>query len=108
LNLVRLYLGAGIEEIPLAQLESILRNNNSVKVRIASQGMIMLSTKKVIKCVKEYYRTPEGHVASKKNISNRCYYVQKELGITNVSNYDCVHCHLKCIEMDGNKTLLCR
>lgn len=98
MNLVFRYHKIGIEGIPSAMLRQILEGSHATKVKMANGGMLMLTTNKIIKCVKEYYNTQEGMKPLKK-VSNQCYYVQTGLGITNVNNYACAHCHLKCQDM---------
>jgi hypothetical protein len=98
MNLVYRYYELGIEGIPSSMLQQILEGTHAIKVKVASPGMIMLTTNKVIKCVKEYYNTKEGMKPLKK-VSNQCYYVQTGLDIQNVGNYQCAQCHLKCSNM---------
>lgn len=98
MNLVFRYHELGIEGIPSAILQQILGGTHAIKVKTATSGMIMLTTNKVIKCVKDYYDTEEGMKPLKK-VSNQCYYVQNSLGIKNVQNYQCATCHLHCMDM---------
>jgi hypothetical protein len=108
MNIVMRYLGLGVEGIPLKQLERILTGNDTVKVKMTGKGMLILSDKKMIKCVKEYYINPNAESTSKIKASNQCYYTQRDMNITGVANYSCLSCHQKCIELHSNRDLLLR
>lgn len=98
MNLVFRYYELGIEGIPATMLQQILGGSHAIRVKAATPGMLMLTTNKVIKCVKEYYDTEEG-IKPLKKVSNQCFYVQNGLGIKNIPNYQCAQCHLHCIDM---------
>jgi hypothetical protein len=99
MNLVYLYYERGIEGYPTGQLLNILNGQDIVKVKMSTNGMVLLDNNKMIKCVSNYYMTPSGAFAKKSKMSNDCYYTQKDLGITGVGNYKCLQCHTNCINM---------
>lgn len=103
MNLVGLYMNLGLEGIPSAELKSILQGNHSVRVLRASNGMVMLSSKKIIKCVSNYYEHPQNKIQIK--ASNQCYYVQKAFGVEAVGTNRCDTCHIQCMNMQEAKRI---
>lgn len=74
----------------------LLGNDEQVKVVDVSNSYILLSDNTFFKCVGDYY-TKDKKSIPKKNVVNNCYYVQKFLGIQNINNFDCIQCHLHCL-----------
>lgn len=108
MNLVTILNNRSIAGIQEGELKSILEGTHpSISVRMASNGMVMLSNNTVIKCVENYYRNPNSHVDMKKhnNMTAKCYYVIEDLGLDGVSVNHCAQCHLRCLNKKGNKEL---
>lgn len=100
MNLVWIYTTTGIENIPYEQLSEILSNRHgSLKVKSVSKGLIILNDNRIIKCAIEYFIRPDSVGNKKIKAANQCYYDQKSLGITGVTNYDCANCIRRCIQM---------
>jgi hypothetical protein len=107
MNIISRYLNSGIEGFSYAEFKRILEGTHSVKVKMASSGIFILDNGRTIKCAKEYYR-PEGGKSIeklKKKVSNECFYIQKELGISGVSSYNCVDCHYHCLHLKEDEKL---
>lgn len=97
MNLTDRYFRLGIEGIPATQLQRILMGTDSVKVKLKSNGIIMLNNNRVIKCVSEYYG--RSNQPKMKKMSNQCFAAQQSLGLEGISSYDCARCHIRCIDM---------
>lgn len=97
-----------IEGIQEETLKTILEGNHpGIEVRMATNGMVMLSDNTIIKCVSEYYRNPNSTVDMKKykNSPAKCHYVMEDLEIDGVRMNRCASCHLRCLEKRKNKEL---
>ena len=108
MNLVTMLNSRNIAGIQEDTLKSILRGQHpAISVKMAQNGMVMLSDNTIIKCVHEYYQNPESTMDMKKykNSPAKCHYVQENLGIEGVNNNRCAQCHLACMEMRDNKEL---
>ena len=59
----------------------------------------------LLTCVKDYFTNePSGKKLKLGNI--KCFYVQRALGITDVTHGDCKSCFLKCLSYDSTKTIV--
>ena len=97
MNLVDVYYKkTTIEGMHSDEFKEILqRKNDSVQIKKASNGLLLLSNNKVFKCTKEYYSTD----IPLKN-SSSCFYVLKNFGLQNkVSISKCDDCHLACLKL---------
>lgn len=110
MDLIEYYLRTGIEGYRIKTLTDILAGSNpDIHVKnLSHEGSIFLTNNRIIKCVMNYYRTCDKQVTNKdiKSNNNKCFYVQKALGITRVSSYNCTDCHLQCSNKFKAKELL--
>lgn len=108
MNLVEILNGRNIAGVQESTLKTILEGTHpSIDVRMASNGMVMLSDNTIIKCVQEYYQNPNSFTDIKKhrNSTASCHYVQDHLDIKGVDINQCRLCHLRCMEMKANGEL---
>lgn len=107
MNLVAMINGRNIAGYQESALKEILRGNHPVSVRMAQNGMVMLSDNTIVKCVHEYYQNPDSTMDMKKykNSPAKCHYVQENLGINGVPLNRCGACHLMCMQMREDKEL---
>ncbi len=94
MNLVCRYANISLEGYPLNVLADIIAGKNQVKVKTVQSGVIVLSSGKVLKCMKNYFKRPED--TTKKSKLTHCFHIQKELGIESKINR-CLECSTECI-----------
>ena len=94
-----------IDEIPIEEFKKILNSScSNDKIEFVNSSKILMASGKIISCVKNYYKLPEGEKIKNRIVTNNCFFTQKQLNI-NCSNYDCVQCHLDCIQKFENNKL---
>lgn len=96
MNLIDL-LDVSIEGYDPADLFRILTHQDeSIHVTSSRNGSIILSNRKIIKCVENYYRHPTIKPVKAKSV-NTCHAVHKNLNITTVASNSCESCHIACM-----------
>lgn len=103
MNLVRRYLSRGIEGMNYQEFRSILRGDSALKVTKSGNGLVMLTNKKMIRCVSHYYQHPQNKILVK--ASNECFYVQKALEVNGISTNNCASCHMRCMDLRDQKII---
>lgn len=94
-----------VEGIDNDKLKDILLGNDKyISVVTAKNSVIILSNKKIIKCIEKYYKTTDDQLLKKTGTSNFCYQNLVTCGNT-CGVYNCVQCHLDCIEKVENDQL---
>ena len=97
MNIVDLLRGEDIEGISRGDLWKILSYSHpGIRIRSNSNGVIVLSDRKIIKCVHHYYRNPDKE-PRKLFGSNQCHIIHNNLEIVGESPNDCRSCHLNCL-----------
>lgn len=90
--------------MPLRKLEAILRyKDEEVFIKECSNGIMVLSNKKLVRCTGHYYCNPDKKgQAPKMSATNRylnCERIRNYLGIADeVGSQNCQHCHLLCLK----------
>lgn len=109
MQLYEYYLKRFIAGVMPAEFEKILLGEHEEIHAVTTNGMLVLSNKKIVKCVSEYYRGTNDDNTKMKlraggNVYLRCDNVRRNLGIS-VEPMACRHCHQCCLRAEREKKL---
>lgn len=93
-----------IEGYSYEEYIDILKGTSDITVSRIAQGLIRLSDRGILKCVKEYYSDDEDNAIPSNRKIDSCFSITKQFDI-NVSRHQCVQCHLRCAELLESGTL---
>lgn len=86
-----------------SKLKRILRDLDSVYVKKAANGVLVLSDNTVIKCVNQYYMI---NVRSSSNSPLvTCRNIKHAIGLDGIDICGCRACHLACLEREERNEL---
>ena len=104
MNLVDLYNGGFIVGLREKELEDILLNRHSMlAIKTESNGMLLLTNNKVVKCIRYYYKTKEAPLKKTNSAAIQCYNIQQHFDIKDIGVFSCISCHLRCIQKRRRK-----
>lgn len=107
MNLVEFQRRKKIANLSQQDLDQVLRNRGgNVFIVKESPGLLVLSTKEIIKCAKYYYQPLEKKPSlPKSNDGAECGRTHEALGITDTGIFSCRLCHSRCIMMHEDKRI---
>lgn len=101
LQLIELYQSTFVGEMFPERLLEILKGYDPIiKVKDVKNGIIILTNGHILKCTGEYYKRPNGIKDVKNNnIVIACRNTIRNLQLEDVCCFNCVACHVKCLEL---------
>lgn len=86
-----------IEGLELDEFKSILLGDSDTTVK-EKNGLLILSNKKIIKCISKYYTLIDDTKLQDISKTNFCYYNHLTAGI-HCNVYNCAECHLQSLKL---------
>lgn len=110
LQLIELYQSTFVGEMFPERLLEILKGYDPIiKVKDVKNGITMLTNGRILKCTGECYEKPNSIKNVKSNnIVIACRNVRRNLQLEDVDDFSCVACHIKCLEMLQDHSLIKR